>query len=189
MRAPGDTAAAGLVLGAALLVFLWTPMISGGYYAGVDILQYFPLFSVPPAGYVPKNSFIGDTVLVFFPAFRLSIEELWAGRLPLWNPYNGWGVPHLAGYQAGVFSPFSVPYYVLPFRAALVAAPFLKLFSFGLLTYLFLRRIDCRPAAALVGAMAFTFSGYNVLWLHYPLSSSVIVVPAGFYCAELVLQA
>jgi hypothetical protein len=182
------TAQACLWLAGLLTVFFWTPLTSGGHYAGVDLLQDFPLFQVGPPGYTPKNRLLGDTVVVMFPSLLWSRLNLRAGALPLWNPYNGWGVPHLGNYQSSVFSPYTLPYYVLPYRWALLCAPALKLFGFGLLTYLFLRRIELRHEAALVGAAAFTFAGYNVLWLHWPLSSAVIVVPAGLYLAETALR-
>ena len=124
-----------------------------------------------------------------FPAVAWEVAEVRGGRLPLLNPYNGWGVPHLAGFQSAAFSPYTLPYYLLPFRYALLAAPFLKLFGFGALTWLFLRRIGCGPEAALLGAVTFMFGGYNVFWVHYPLSSAVLVIPAGMYLGEVALQA
>lgn len=181
------TRRAGLLLSALLVVFLWEPLTGGGYYTGVDILQHFPMFMVQPP-HSPKNNLIGDTVLVMFPAASWNVEEVRQGRFPLWNPYNGWGVPHFAGFQSGVFSPYTLPYYVMSFRHALIAAAFLKLFGFGLFTYLFLRRRGCGPGPAMVGAVAFMFGGYNVLWLHYPLSSAMLVLPAGMYAAEVVLS-
>lgn len=180
---------AAAVLAALVLLFLWTPLTRGGYYAGADILQHFAIFHVSEERYDPKNSLIGDTVLVMFPGIGWSAEEIRHGRLPLWNPYNGWGVPHLAGFQSGVFSPYILPFYVLPFRHALVLSSFARLFGFGLLTWLFLRRIGCGAEPALLGAVAFLFGGYNVLWLHYPLSAATLVVPAGMYLAEVALQA
>jgi hypothetical protein len=176
------------VLAALLLVFFWQPLTRGGYYAGADLLQYFPLFQVGPGDYVVKNHLLGDTVVVMFPSLRWNASELAAGRLPLWNPYNGWGVPHLGNYQSSLFSVYTLPYLLLPFRWALLAAPLLKLLGLAVFTLLFLRRIAVGHTAALVGTVAFTFAGYNVLWLQWPLSSAVIVVPAGMYCAEVLLQ-
>ena len=176
------------VLAALVLAFLWTPLTRGGYYAGADILQHFQIFREGAPAWAPQNDLIGDTVLVMFPALAFDVAEVRSGRLPLLNPHNGWGVPHLAAFQSAVFSPYTVPYYLLPFRAAILVATFLKLFGFGALTWLFLRRIGCRPEAALLGAVIFMFGGYNVLWLHSPLSSAVLVIPAGMYLGEVALQ-
>ncbi len=179
---------AALVLTLFLLVFFWTPLTRGGYYAGADLLQYFPLLRVAPPDYVPKNGLLGDTVVVMFPSLSWSKTLLWQGELPLWNPYNGWGVPHLGNYQSAVFSPFSLPFYLLPFRAALVVAAFAKLFLFGFFTYLWLRLVGLSFPAALLGGVAFMFGGYHVLWLNWPLVGPGIALPAGLYFAELALR-
>src|SRR5207244_11975112 len=87
------------------------------------------------------------------------------------------------------FSPFSVPFYALSFRAALVAAAFLKLFLLGLFTYLFLRELRLIHLAALVGAVAFMFSAYNVLWLNWPQPGAAVLLPAGLYFVERAVHA
>jgi Bacterial membrane protein YfhO len=115
--------------------------------------------------------------------------ELRDGRLPVWNPANGAGTPHLASSVSAVLSPFSVPWYVLPAGAALVAAAALKLLALGLFTYLFLRRAGVGHLAGVVGAVAYTFCGYNLLWLSWPHPGAAIGLPAGLWLAEVALQA
>jgi hypothetical protein len=123
------------------------------------------------------------------PFLAWNRDEVRQGRLPLWNPYNGWGAPHLANYQSAVFSPYSLPFYLLDFRAALLTAACLKLVSLGWFTYLFLRRLALAHAAALVGAVAYAFGGYHVVWLGWAHVGAAIGLPAGAYCVERALRA
>lgn len=176
-----------LVITILLLVFLWQPLLKGGTYAGTDILQHFPILRVAPSGYFIKNSVIGDTVILIHPGLKWDVENVRAGRLPLWNPYNGYGVPHLANYESAVFSPFTVPFYLLSFKTALVVSAFMKLFGLGLFTYLFLRLLRLDHGPSLIGAVAYTFGGYHIVWLAWPCAGNV-ALPAGLYFAELAFQ-
>lgn len=197
MPAPGNSRAttpaqllqAALLLAGLLVVFLWQPITSDGYYATTDMLQSSPLLRVAPAGYTIENNLLGDPVWQMHPWLDWNRDQLRRGELPLWNPYNGSGVPHLANNVSAVLSPFSVPFYVLPFRVALWVAAGFKLFVLGLFTYLYLRRIRVSHVAGVVGAVAFMFSAYNLLWLNWPHPGAGICLPAGLYFVEVSLAA
>src|SRR4029079_9246118 len=51
-------------------------------------------------------------------------------------------------------------------------------------TYLFLRELELVLAAALVGAVAFMFAGYNVLLLGYPHPRAMVALPRALFFAE-----
>src|SRR6185436_15006242 len=137
------------------------------HYSSADVTQSYSLTAFEP-GYVPKNRFLSDPAVQMQPWLMFDRDAIRAGELPLWNPYNAGGVPHLANYQSAVFSPFSAPFYVLSFKAALLVSAFAKLFALGLFTFLFLREIGLCASAATVGATAFMYSGQSVLLLAYP---------------------
>lgn len=177
------------MLAALLVVFLWQPISSDGYYATTDLLQGSPLFRVAPDGYTIENPLLGDPVWQMHPWLEWNRELLRAGDLPVWNPYNAAGVPHLANNVSAVLSPFSLPFYVLPFRVALFVAAGFKLFALGLFTYLYLRRVRLSHLAGVVGAVAFTFSAYNLLWLNWPHPGAAICLPAGLWLTELAMAA
>lgn len=190
MRLAGrQVLSASAVLLLLLGVLLWKPTVSDRYYASADLLQSSPLLRVAPEGYRYGNLLITDPVQQMYPWLEWNRDRIRDGDLPAWNPYNGAGAPHLANYVSAVYSPFSVPFYVLPVRLALVAAAGLKLFVLGLFTYLFLRRVRVSHLGALVGAVAFMFSGYHVLWLSWPHPAAVVCLPAGLYFAETAIQA
>src|SRR5687767_9721188 len=110
--------AAALACCAVLLAFFQPALsrYSTAYYSPADISQTFSLTRVEN-GHVPENELLSDLAVQMQPWLMFNKSELAAGRLPLWNPYNGGGTPHLANGQSAVFSPFSLPFYVLPFRA------------------------------------------------------------------------
>lgn len=186
---PGQLGQAGAILVVLVVVFLWEPISSNGYYATTDLLQESELFRVAPEGYTAENPLLGDPVWQMHPWLEWNRDRLGRGDLPVWNPYNAAGAPHLANNVSAVLSPFSLPFYVLPFRIALFAAAGFKLLVLGMFTYLFLRRVRLSHLAGVLGAVAFTFSAYNVLWVNWPHPGAAICLPAGLYLVEVALQA
>ena len=173
-----------------LAVFLWKPLTTAdGAYTSDDLLQSSPLVRTVPDDYRFGNVMLTDPVLQMHPWLEWNREQILDGDLPVWNPYNGAGTPHLANFVSAVLSPFSVPFYVLPLRAALLVSAALKLLLLGLFTYLFLRKVAASHTAALVGAAGFMFAAYNVLWVAWPHPGAVVCLPAGLYFAEVAIQA
>jgi hypothetical protein len=173
-----------------VIVFLWKPLTTpSSYYAPTDVLQGSELLRVPPPDYQIQNPLEHDVAVLFYPWLKWNKSSLGRFQLPTWNPYNASGVPQLANYESAVFSPFSLPFYAFPFRIALIAAAFLKLFVAGLFSYLFLRRVRFGHLGALVAGAIFMFSAYNVLWLNWTAAAAAACLPVGLYFAELVVQA
>ncbi len=170
-------------------MFLWTPLSTGGAYSTADLLQGSPLVGTVPPDYDFGNTLLTDPVIQMQPWLDWNRDQLGSGDLPVWNPYNGAGAPHLANFVSAVLSPFSLPRYLLPVVPALLVAAGLKLFVLGIFTYLFLRRVSVSHLAALVGASAFMFAAYNVLWLSWPHPGAAVCLPAGLYFAEAALHA
>jgi hypothetical protein len=97
--------------------------------------------------------------LDYFQPLRLfTAEELSAGRLPLWNPYNASGEPWLANPQTGVFYPPAWLFLALPFPTAYMLYLLLHLVLLAWGAYLLFAR-NASAGAALVGAAALLFSG------------------------------
>ena len=180
---------AAALLALMLAAFFWTPIsrYPEAHLSAADLLQDFSLLKVE-TGHVSGNALLSDSVTEMKPWRMFNRDELAAGRFPLWNPLNGTGCPHFANYQSAVVSPYSIPYYLFDVKTALIAVSFLKLFSLGFLTYLFLRQIRAGFAAALLGGTAFMFAGHNVLLLTFPHVGALIVLPGGFLFVERVIQ-
>ena len=181
-------AAAALLL-LTLVLFFREPLLrySEVHYAPADLTQALSLTRLEP-GHPAGNQLMSDAVTQMEPWLMFNRDELAAGRVPLWNPLNGAGAPHLANYQSAVFSPFSWPYYVLSFKAALLVSAALKLFAIGFFTWLYLRKVGLRFVGALLGAVAFMYAGHQVLLLYFPHVGSMVALPATLWCLEVALQ-
>lgn len=96
---------------------------------------------------------------------------------PLWSPRELCGVPFMALWSTRVFSPFSLPVYLLPLMDALQLAAMLKLLVAGWSAFYVARRLGFSAAPALFVAVAFELSGVFLLWHAYPLSDVVPWLP------------
>lgn len=103
----------------------------------------------------PRASFLSQDLFHFFyPAHAYASRELVHGRLPLWNPYVGFGTNEIADPQVGLWYPPNLLYLVLPTALALDVLAWLHvtLAAFG--TYLLCRGAGTTSAGAAVGAVA-----------------------------------
>lgn len=177
------------MLALAACVFLWTPISSvrTSTLSTVDVLQNNTLTQIA-RNYQPRNQVLSDPFTEFVPWILYAKAELLNGRLPLWNPMNGAGAPLLGNYQSAPFSLFSAPFYLLSLKLALLVTAFARVFLTGWFTYLLLRRLALAELAALGGALAFSYCGYNTLLLSYPHSAVSAYLPAVLWCVEVVVQ-
>jgi Bacterial membrane protein YfhO len=180
-----EHALAAILLSGFILIFLGQPLLHyrTSVYTPADLTQLSSLTRVEEGHHI-GNPILGDVILQMQSWLLFGKEELGRGRLPLWNPYNGGGTPLFANYQSAVLSPFSVPFYLLSFKNAVIVSAFLKLFVLGFFTYLFLCEIELAFPAAMTGAVAFMFAGYNVLLLGYPHPAAMVVLPSALFFAE-----
>ncbi|MEK7766567.1 MAG: hypothetical protein AAB368_10035, partial [bacterium] len=125
---------------------------------------------------------------LFHPCVMYASGEVKAGRLPLWNPHAYAGGPLLASMQPALFSPFTLPAYVLPLPISLALAAVAKLWVAGLAMYAFLRLLALRPIPSLLGAVAFMCCGFVTVWLGWSLGSSGVWLPAVFAATERLRQ-
>jgi hypothetical protein len=99
-----------------------------------------------------------DHLDYFQPLRWFTTEQLRAGSLPLWNPYNASGEPWLANPQTAVFYPPAWLFLILPFSTAYVAFLLFHALLLGFGAYLWFAR-RASPAASLMGAVALMLSG------------------------------
>ena len=118
-------------------------------------------------GFPFKNFLITDPVRQQYPWRFLAIESWEAGRWPGWNPYQFTGMPLLANFQTAVFYPLNLLFSFFSFNTAWALLIFLQPLLTILFTYFLLRHFKLGRAAALLGGLAFAFSGFMVVWLEW----------------------
>ena len=130
-----------------------------------------PWDSIRPPG-VPvlgSNREQADAVTLFQPSLQTIRSAL--PDIPLWDPYTLGGRPFLADSQAAIFSPFSVPAYVLPFWRSLAVMALLKVFVAALGAFLLGRRLGMRGGGAFLCGLVFGFSLWSVTWVSWTTMS------------------
>ena len=153
------------------------------------LLAHEPWRTVAPPGFVAGNAELSDQAAQFQPWNRLLRERLAGRTLPLWNPHAGAGQPLLANLQSAVFSPFTALALLFPFGAGLLAAAVAQLLCAGLGTALLARRLRCSLPACVFAALAFTFGGFQFLWLQHPHAAVSCLLPWLLLLADLWVQA
>jgi hypothetical protein len=115
----------------------------------------------------PTNPLLSDVLFAYQPLLLQARADLSKGVLPLWNPYEGAGVPLLAWPQGATLFPLTWLAFLLPFWSSLgwIAAAKLLLSSTG--TYMFCRELRLRRGPSLLGAITFTFGLYYFVWLEH----------------------
>lgn len=132
-----------------------------------------------------KNNALSDVVTEIYPWKHFTIEELKKGIIPWWNPYSFSGNPHVADFQTAVFSPFNLLFFILPFIDAWSLLVLFQPLLAGLFMLLFLRKLKISKEGSLLGAIAFMFCGFLVVWMPWgTLSMSIAFLPLALYAIE-----
>lgn len=102
-------------------------------------------------------------------------ESVWAGELPLWNPYSNCGAPFLAQWGPMVLYPFSAVYLLLPLPWSLNLFCLGHLLLGGLGMFYLTREWTRNPFAAAIAGTAFVFNGASLsclVWANYVVALS-----------------
>lgn len=186
---PARRAAVAAVLVALVLTTLSSSLVGGKIFASDNIVfTLWPFGADRPAGWVrPSNSIMYDVPFFYHPT-QLQIRlDLHKGNLPLWDPYEGAGLPLLGYPQSAPLFPLTWLSFLLPFWSSLgwLAAARLLLASGGM--YLFCRDLQLQRAPSLLGAIAFAFGLDYVVWLeHIDFANVWTVMPWMFLATRWV---
>jgi membrane protein YfhO len=180
--------AAALVYAALALVFVSPGLVPGRVMSHSDSLYFQPPWNsnIPRGLERPANPEVGDAPSQMYPFVKYSKERL--PDIPLWNPYISAGRPFLGNMQSQVFSPFSVPAYVMPFYKSLAVTAALKLFIAAFGTFLLARGLRMRFGGALLAGVVYAYSLWVVTWLVYPHASVWVLIPLLMWLADRLLR-
>jgi len=131
-----------------------------------------------------------DLTELQIPRLQFFARSLHAGHFPLWNPYVWLGQPVLGSGQPGPLNPLVVAFaWLLPLRDAALSFAELNWLYFtlhfvaALFAYRFCRYLALAVLPSLLGAVAFSCTGFlgSIPWID--ISSAVAVTPLIFYFA------
>lgn len=132
-----------------------------------------------------KNNAMPDVHTQIYPWKKFTIDTYKIGQIPLWNPYNFAGNPHLANFQSAVLSPFNLLFLVFSFIDAWSILVLLQPLLAGLFMYLFVREIGVSRIGSVISSIAFMFCGFMVVWMAYgTLSMSIAFLPLVLFGIE-----
>jgi len=170
-----------------LLFLLYVGLLLAPALAGdavllpVDVLRGHAPFRGLPPSHPPAVFLQRDLVHQIAPWELLVKRALAGGRWPLWNPYEGAGMPLMADPQAQPFQPLVLLAYPFSIWTAAAVTAALKLLSALVFTFLLCRRQGLGEAAAAAGATAFGLGGFVMLWLGWPIATCAALLPAVLY--------
>jgi hypothetical protein len=160
------------VSAAAVYVVLALLLVGPGLLPGRTLSSSDQLWSAAPwAASAPagveapwgSNFEQSDSVTMFQPFLEHTRDAL--PGVPLWNPHVMAGRPYLANMLSAVFSPFSVPSYVLGLWSSLALVAGLRLFTAALGTFLLGRALGMRFPGALLAGIVFGYGLFAVSWV------------------------
>lgn len=141
-----------------------------------------------PTG-VPAKPGILDQLRIYYPYMRLTQESYRLGQLPLWNPYNFAGNPHMAEWQSGVFYPLHIFLPFLPLPVYWTLFQMTGFFLAALFTFWYLRNLKIGKLASLLSGLTYSFSTFMFTWNAevVPTPHSILWLPAMLLCADKFL--
>jgi hypothetical protein len=129
----------------------------------------------------PSNILLADQYCVFIPTQEFVHQQK---SFPLWNPNLCCGVPNLGSIQGALFFPIRLLLSPLdPFSASGPSA-FLKLCLAGWFTLLYVRLLGVSGPGAFLAGLAFSLSGFMIVWLGHPHVNSAMWLPLLLYLVE-----
>jgi len=132
-----------------------------------------------------KNPVISDIVSEIYPWKKLTIDSLLKYELPLWNPYNFSGTPHLANYQSAAFSVTNIFYFLFDFKNAWSLSVLIQPLLAGIFMYMFARSLKLRETSSILSAVSFMFCGIITTWMNWTtISLAISFLPLALFAIE-----
>jgi len=126
-----------------------------------------------------------DTFRYLYPFKKLGTDMLKKRIIPLWNPYNGAGMPLLATYQWAPFNPFNILFLFLESRLAWSFYIVIQAYLLSFFTYIYCRKIHISISGSIFSAIIFLFSGFVIARLVFGnLIYPLIALPILLYLIE-----
>jgi hypothetical protein len=151
----------------ATILLFWPVFIRGmTLFPGSYLVAWFEPYksdSLKDGKILIQHKPVADDVFRHIYPFKLlAVDSIKHFQLPLWNPYNGAGMPLLATVNSGLIDPFNLLFLFLPHLFAWNLYLFLQFLLIAFFTYLYIKKIGLSTPAAIFSAFVFTLSGVVV---------------------------
>lgn len=155
-------------------------------FSSTYLVNFFAPWTAYPGFASPvKNNAMPDVISQIVPWKSFTIDGFKNLQIPLWNPHNFSGTPHLANYQSAVLSPFNLLFFILPFIDAWSLLVLLQPLLAGIFMMLFLRSLKISDVGVVIGSLGFMFCGFIVTWMAYAtLAFAILFLPLSLYSVE-----
>ena len=172
---------------ALVFVFFYPILTQDAVNTSVDYLGTLPPWEYTVQNHRAGNPQLNDLALQIVP-WAHQVRAGWRSfQPPLWNHYSAAGYPLLASAQSSALSPLRLLGLPLSLAHAMSFEAAMKVLI--ALTFMFLwcrRRYS--ELASVCGAVAFGFSTFVIVWLHFPLITTACLVPAVFLALDLLAE-
>ncbi len=171
------------------------PLLLGSIPAPLDTVVglYHPFTDVVwnglEAGVPFKNFLITDPVRQLIPWRNLAVHGLKSGSFFNWNPYSFIGTPLTANIQSATFYPLNIIFFIFPFLTAWSLLIVLTTFLAGIFMFYYLKELKLNDLSSVIGALAFSFSGFMIAWLEWGTVGHVLLwLPLILLLKEKLIQ-
>ncbi|MCB1032993.1 MAG: YfhO family protein [Acidobacteria bacterium] len=123
------------------------------------------------------NPTLVDVTFQIQPWLIFLRDEMRAGRLPFWNPYQFSGAPFWANGQSAPLSPLHLLFVALPLKLGWVLLPWLRILIAGLGAWALARQLGIDEKSALIAGLAFPLGGMMSSFLLFPMANALCLVP------------
>lgn len=187
-HAPTATAAvawvAWLVVAAFVAFSLGSSLLGETTFLGVDILGLAAPWKSSTELASVHVGMLGDTIDTVVPQSLLVVDAARSGQLAEWNPYQNGGV-ELGGLpNSGIYSPLSLPWWILPYEYAPGVVKLLEIVVVAIGFSLFLRRLELPRASWAVATLVFVSSGFMISWTNWPQTRVAAFIPLLFWALD-----
>ena len=153
---------------AAGIALLVPALLHGTHIGSYDLLSRHGL-SIDPR-VVPHNYLNNDQIDEMIPWSDLVWTQVHQGHLPLWNPYNGLGLPLAFNWQSAPMALSSLVGYAAPLQYAYDVGMVVTLIVAGTGVFVLGRVLRLGVLACVFAGIVFELSGPLTGWLGYPHS-------------------
>jgi hypothetical protein len=181
-RAALDIGGLLFVVAAAVAVML-PALIHGASLGPFDLLSRYGVSKQP--GVTIHNSQTTDLIAQMIPWTSLAWTQVHSGHLPLWNPYNGLGMPLAFNWQSATFGVPTLLGYLAPLRYAYTVQVMVTLVLAGTGTYVLGRVLRLSVTACVMAGVVYELSGTFMGFLGWPIAS--VMAWAGWLFAAALL--